>query len=97
MLYHVLKANRGEAEIVYTTEDKMLAARFEDALRKELRKLDPDGAVLDCYMRSEEELERWDAAAERWAKLTEAEKHDFIEVDGKKYIRAIWEHNHKED
>lgn len=96
MLYHVFKAYKGEAELINTFEDKMDAARFEDELRKVLRRIDPDGAVLDCYTRSSEELERIRANAERWDQLTEEQKHEFIEVDGKTYVKAIWEANHKE-
>ncbi len=32
-----------------------------------------------------------------WATLTEEDKHDIIVVDGRRYVRKIWEKNHKEE
>jgi hypothetical protein len=50
---------------------------------------------MDCYTISGAEMRKAEEAKEYWDTLTEEEKHDYIEVDGKKYIRKIYERNHK--
>lgn len=71
------------------------AVKREEALRKECRKSDPNGVELDCFVWSDEQIEKAKDAAKRWDALTEEQKKDIIEVDGKKYIRALYEANNR--
>lgn len=92
----VILATAGHEEVVFVG-DKMSCARYEDSLRKECRRRDPDGVEIDCYTKSPSQMLRDQLAKNRWDELTEEEKHDFIEVDGRKYVRKIWEANHPDE
>ena len=46
-------------------------------------------------MKSEKQIKKSKEVCDRWDKLTEEDKKDIIEVDGRKYIRKIYEANHK--
>lgn len=91
-MYYLFFVNRLNKEIVASgTLEDMVAA--ENELRKECRKIDPDGVEVDCFIRSDEELEDSRKAKERWDALTDEEKQTYIEVDGKKYVKALYEAN----
>lgn len=88
----VFMATRDRNEVIFEGE-ALAAAKFADEIRRELRKMDPNGTETDVYLKSDEEIERERAAAARWDALTEEEKKDIIEVDGRRYVRKIWEAN----
>lgn len=94
MKYAVILSTRGREEVIFVG-NKDDAVKMEGSLRKECRRKDPDGTELDCYTISEKELEKREAAKNFYDMLTEEEKHDVIVVDGKKYIRKIYEENNK--
>ena len=71
---------------MFVTEDKMEAVRYEDSLRKTYK----DRATVDCYVYSEDELEKMKSAKARYDALTEEQKHEYITVDGRKYIKALY-------
>ena len=74
--------------VMFATDDKMEASKFENELRKTYK----DRTIVDCYVKSEEEIDRAKRAKERYEALTEAQKHEFITVDGRTYIKALYEH-----
>lgn len=86
----VFMATRDKTEVIFEGA-KEEAARFADSIRAELRKMDPNGTETDVFLKSDEELEQERAAAARWDELTEEEKKDIIEVNGRRYVRKIWE------
>ena len=71
--------------------------QYEDMARKKLRAIkgNENGEVADCWVWSDEELEATQAARDFWNTLTPEDKKDIIEIDGKQYIRKIWERNHQ--
>lgn len=93
-MYNLFLAIKNEKELVFrgTLEE---AVKREEALRKECRKSDPNGVELDCFVWSDEQIEKAKDTAKRWDALTEEQKKDIIEVDGKKYIRALYEANNR--
>ena len=66
MLYVLILSTRGNEEVVFATDNKMEACKREDALRKECRRVDPDGVEMDCYVRTEKELKNIEEAKARW-------------------------------
>lgn len=94
MKYAVILSTRGDEEVIFIGS-KEEAVKRETSLRKECRKKDPDGAEMDCYTISEKELEKREAAKNFYDMLSDEEKSDIIEVDGKKYIRKIYEEYNK--
>lgn len=70
-MYHVFFANKTDVEIVYSTEDKADANKHCDILRSECRSKDPDGAILGCFVKSDEEIEHERAVKERQTKATD--------------------------
>ena len=93
MLYALILSTRGNEEVVAVgTREEMV--KREDPLRKECRKYDPDGAEMDCYIISEAEARKVEEGKKLWESLTEEDKKDIIEIDGRKYVRKIWERNH---
>lgn len=84
----------GGEELVAEGDREEIQAKYE-ALSKECRKKDPEQIVVSCYMKSERQLAKEKEVCDRWDKLTEEEKKDIIEVDGRRYIRKIYEANHK--
>lgn len=92
--YAVILSTRGVEEIHYIGTLERCRIQ-EEWLRKACREKDPDGVEMDCYTISMAERSRIEEANAYWDALTEEEKQDYIEVDGKKYIRKIWERNHQ--
>lgn len=91
-MYHVFKIVRGERELLETFENAKDAAVYEDKARKNIRTGANSGGVFaDVATYTTEELERIREAAARYETLTDEEKNDHIVVDGKKYIRKIYE------
>ena len=95
MLYVLILSTRGQEEIqtIGTLEEM---TKREDALRKECRRVDPDGTEMDCFLISEAEAKRRFEAAEFYDSLTKEQREETITVDGKKYIKAIYLKNHPE-
>lgn len=92
MLYALILSTGGVEEVVdIGTREEM--SKREDSLRKECRRVDPDGVEMDCYIISQAEAKKREEAKNRWDSLTEEDKKDIIEVDGRKYIRKIYEMN----
>lgn len=95
MRYYVIENRnigvRGKPEMVetvkYVTENRLEAAKYESELRKTYK----DRIIVDCFVRSEEELEKEKKFREIYDNLTDEQKKDFIEVDGRKYIRCLYE------
>lgn len=96
MIYYIFKSIKGERELYASTEDKAYAVELEDKLRKELRSIDNDGAIMDCYIRTDEQLKAERSAADRWERLTEEEKKETVTIDGRKYVKAILREQVKE-
>ena len=94
-MYNVYLASKFEKTLVFRGE-KEQAIVYLESLRKECRAKDPEGTALDCFMWSDEELERQRKTLELWDSLTDEDKKDFIEVGDKKFIRKIYEYNHPE-
>ena len=88
-MFYVYKSYKGQSTLYNTAETKAEAVKIEAELRKELLAIDPDGTVMGCYIRSEEELEAEKAAAARWDALTDEEKKETVIIDGKKYVKAM--------
>lgn len=93
-MYNVFLSTRGIEELVFrgTLAE---ASKYENNLRKECRRIDPDGTEMDCYSMSDEDMEKAAKSIKVWDSLTEEQKQDIIEVDGHRYVRAIYELNHK--
>lgn len=81
-------------ELVAEGDREEIQAKYE-ALSKECIKKDPEQIVVSCYMKSERQLAKEKEVCDRWDELTEEDKKDIIEVDGRKYIRKIYEAHHK--
>lgn len=64
------------------------------AYENERRKTYKDTTKINCWTVSAEEYEKQKEAVNLWDNLSDDDKKDIIEVDGKKYIRKIWERNH---
>lgn len=77
--------------IVSVHEDKIEALNQCEDLRKTYK----DKTIVDCYVLSEEDIKKIEKAKERYESLTEIEKQDVVEVDGRKYVRALYEMNKK--
>lgn len=92
--YNLVYSVRGREEVVFRGSYAE-ASKAEDELRAVLKINDPDGIESGCYIRSDAQL----LADQRWkdlfSQLTDEEKHDYIVVDGRKYIRKIWEANNR--
>lgn len=96
-MYTVFESYKGERKAIFFDNDKTVCARFEEAQREKYRKKYGNDffSIIDCYTRSDEELEEERKIAERWDRLTEEQKHETIDVDGKTYIKALYEANHQ--
>lgn len=90
MIYYVFKLVRGERILHWSGEDREYAVQVESQLRRELRKIDPRGEIMDATLLSHDELQKAKATAERWDRLSDEEKNTFIEVDGRKYVKALF-------
>lgn len=95
MLYVLILSTRGNEEIqsIGTLEEMNKAM---DELRKECRRLDPDGTEMDCFIISEAEAKRRKEAEDWWDGLSKKEKTETIEIDGKKYLKSIYKKLHPE-
>lgn len=94
MKYILILSVKGEEEVI-DIGDLGSMTKKEQSLRRECRKKDADGAEMDCYIISEVDYNKSVEAQQRWEELTEEDKADIIEVDGRKYVRKIYENNHK--
>ena len=94
MMYALILNTRGTEEVVEVGELEYIRER-ENALRKECRKSDPDGVEIDCYVMSELQARRNEQTKKFWETLTDEDKKDIIEIDGRKYIRKVYEMRHK--
>lgn len=92
--YALILSTRGNEDVVAIGSKEEMQAQ-EELLRKECRAKDPDGAEMDCYILSETELKEREASRQRWETLTEDQKHDYVIVNGRKYVRAIYESNNQ--
>ena len=90
-VFEIFKGTRRTA--LYSSDDRVDCCRYADDMRRLYRRKYGDDffAVIDCSVRSDEELENERKNKELWDSLTEKQKHEIIEVDGKKYVKAIYE------
>ena len=92
-MYNVIEAiyENGKfiESVMLSTNDKAAAVEYENELRKKYK----DRTTIDCFIKTDEEMEKTEKAKKRYDELTEEQKNDIIEVDGKKYIRALYEAN----
>lgn len=67
-------------------------ARFEVEQRKEyVKEFGSDhGSFVDCYCVSDEEERKKKHGRELWESLTDEEKADYIEIDGRRYVRKMY-------
>jgi hypothetical protein len=73
--------------ILYSSEDKMACAKVEDEQRKKYK----DTTMVDCFVKSQSQIDKERKMKEVWDNLTDEQKKDTIEIDGKTYVRAIYE------
>lgn len=66
---------------------KTACVEFENALRKTYK----DRTMVDCWTQKKGSENQYDL----YNSLTPEEKQDIIEVDGKRYIRKMYEANNK--
>lgn len=95
MLYVLILSTRGNEEIQGIGTLEEMNKRM-DALRKECRRVDPDGTEMDCFIISEAEAKSRKEAEDWWNGLSEKEKTETIEIDGKKYLKSIYKMLHPE-
>ena len=92
-MYTVFESYKGERRAIFFDSDKMACARFEQREKYRKKYGNDFFSIIDCYTMSDEVLEKERKIAERWDRLTEEQKHETIEVDGKTYIKALYEAN----
>ena len=87
------KGNPKMVETALFSGTKEECAEYEDIRRKEyMNQYGAEyGTFVDCCTRSDEETEKVENARALFDPLTDEQKKDIIEVDGKRYIRAIYE------
>lgn len=66
-------------------------AKFEHEKRKEYKNRETE----DCFIWSEEEMENVKRAKERWDNLTEEQKTETITVNGRTYLKALYDEKHR--
>ena len=93
MMYNLYISLKGSKKLIARGTKEEISIK-EDEIRAELRKEDQDGALIDVYVMSDAEIEKLEKARNLWDTLTEEDKKDYIVVDGKKYIRKIYEAQH---
>lgn len=93
MMYNLYISLKGSKKLIARGTKEEISKR-EDEVRAELRKEDSEGALIDVYTMSDAEIEKLEKARNLWDTLTEEDKKDYIVVDGKKYIRKIYEAQH---
>ena len=94
MRYTVFEIFKGTRRIaLYSSDDKMDCCRYADDMRRQYRRKYGDDffVIIDCSVRSEEDLENERKIKDFWDSLTEEQKHETIEVDGKRFVKAIYE------
>lgn len=74
-LYALILNTRGVEKVVFVGS-RTEASKKEDALRKECRRVDPDGAEMDCYVMSEQEAREREENKKLWDSLTDEEKEN---------------------
>lgn len=94
-MYNLYLSTRGIEELVASGELQEIGKQA-DSLRTEISKVDPERVEMDCYVLSDEQIDRINQSRKLWDSLTEEDKKDIIEVDGRKYIKKIWLANHQE-
>lgn len=77
-------------ESVLFVGTKQECSKYEDYKRKEYK----DRTLVDCYTISESEKNKREEDSKFYDSLTEAQKAEIIDVDGKKYVKAVYERNH---
>ena len=81
------KPNLVESILFEGTKDECVA--FADEKRKEYK----DRTIVDCYIQSNSERNRLAKINDFWNTLTEEEKKETIVVNGKTYIKALYDFN----
>ena len=94
MKFLVIFSQRGTERVLGRFDTPQDAAAFADRQRSRLREIDADGTEMDVYIQTDEERRRIEMASRIWERLSEEEKHTCIDVDGKKYVKAIYEATH---
>ena len=92
--YNLIYSVRGREEVVFHGSYAE-ASKAEDEFRAVLRINDPEGVESDCFIRSDAQLRADQRRKDLFDQLTYEEKHDYIVVDGRKYIRKLWEADNK--
>lgn len=86
-MHYVFEAFKdSEPEIIFKGT-AMECAKFEEHFRKNI----VDTSIHDVWTKSDEEIKKAQAAIDFFETLTEEDKKDLIEVDGRKYIRKVYE------
>ena len=86
-MHYVFEAFKdSEPEIIFKGT-AMECAKFEEQFRKNI----VDTSIHDVWTKSDEEIEKAQAAKEFFDTLTEEDKKDLIEVNGRKFIRKAYE------
>ena len=93
-MYSVFLSVKGDETLVFRGSF-MEVNDYEDHLREEIARLDPEGDKLDCYVISDERLQKRVDAIEKWNSLSQEEKEDLVTVNGRKYIRSIYDVMHQ--
>lgn len=92
-MYNVFLRVKGDETLVFRGAFKEVN-HYEDELWEEIRKRDPDGDALDCYVISDEQIEKRVAAIRTWEHMTKEEREDIITVGGWNYIRSVYNAMH---
>ena len=93
-MYNVYFIDKFGKHLVQRTNDLMEARSTEEWIRNELKTLDPDFVEHNAFTTNDEEEAAVEIAKARWDALTDEEKKTFIIVDGKKYVKAVYEATH---
>ena len=67
----------------------MAAVEYENELRKNYK----DRTMIDCFIKTDEKMERTEKAKKLYDELTEKQKKRHHRSKRKKYIRALYEAN----
>lgn len=94
MKYLVIFSQRGRERVLGRFNTPHEAASFADRQRSWLRELDTDETEMGVYIQTDEERRRLEQVSRVWERLSEEDKHTYIEVEGKKYVKAIYEATH---
>lgn len=94
MKYLVIFSQRGRERVLGRFNTPHEAASFADRQRKWLRELDTDETEMGVYIQTDEERRRMEQVSRVWERLSYEERHTYIEVDGRKYVKAIYAPEH---